>query len=148
MNMPRIALRLVLIAAFLPLVACNDTQPVGLIPGRASATVVTPAGTLDQNVTGLLGLFTGNGALAQWKNVKRKYADGQSDAQQLVVCKTMLVNLVDWVNKHVDDMSTPPGGETKQAAAVRVILYMSEYVYNGPTFTPPPFIPLRTSLSE
>lgn len=141
MNMPRIALKLVLGSAFLSIVACNDTQPVALLPGGASATVVTPSGTLDQNITSLLGLFNGNGALAQWKNVKRKYADGQSDPQQLAVCKTMLVNLVDWVNKHSSDMSTPPGGETKQSAAARVILYMSEYVYNGPTFTPPAYTP-------
>src|SRR5438552_410219 len=38
-------------------------------------------------------------------------------------------------------MSTPPGGETTDAAAARVILYMSMYIYNGPTFTPPVYTP-------
>jgi len=38
-------------------------------------------------------------------------------------------------------MDTPPNGESKAAAAARLILYMSLYVYSGPDTPPPPFIP-------
>jgi alpha-tubulin suppressor-like RCC1 family protein len=38
-------------------------------------------------------------------------------------------------------MNTPPDGETKTAAAARLVLYMSMYVYAGPTTPPPPYTP-------
>src|SRR5436190_2013755 len=135
--MSRSIARLAVAAAFISLAACNDTQqPVALNNRQVNYTVITPSGTLDQNITGLLELFDGNGALAQWKNVKRKYSDGLSDPQQMKVAKQMEIELVKWVKNHASEMSTPPGGETTDAAAARTILYMSMYIYNGPTFVP------------
>src|SRR5438105_4300904 len=143
--MPRIATRvaaLATVASVVFIAACNDIQqPLALNNRQVNYTVITPSGTLDQNITSLLGLFTGNGALSQWKNVKRKYSDGLSDPQQMKVARQMDVELVKWVKNHSADMSTPPGGETRDAAAARVILYMSMYIYTGPTTPPPVYTP-------
>src|SRR5436190_23390389 len=106
--MSRSIARLAVAAAFISLAACNDTQqPLALNNRQVNYTVITPSGTLDQNITSLLGLFTGNGALSQWKNVKRKYSEGLSDPQQMKVARQMDVELVKWVKNHSDEMSTP-----------------------------------------
>lgn len=133
---------LAVVAVVVSIAACNDTQqPLALNNRQVNYTVITPSGTLDQNITSLLGLFDGNGALAQWKNIKRKYSEGLSDPQQMQVAKKMHVELVKWVKNHASEMSTPPAGETKDAAAARLILYMSMYIYSGPTSVPPEYTP-------
>lgn len=142
--MSRTIHKLAAIASIVVLAACNDSQPVGLTPPHGGVATVTPSGTLDQNIYNLFALFPNglsNAGLSQWKNIKAKYSAGQTDPQQLAVAKKMLVELVKWVQNKTNAMNTPPAGETKDAAASRLVLYMSEYVYNGPTFTPPVYTP-------
>jgi hypothetical protein len=122
-------------------VACTDRGTL-TVPGgsRASRDVITPQGTLDDNISTLIALFP-NGlstaASSRWSSVKRKYQAGLTDPSQMSVAQSQLFNLSDWVQKKAPTMDTPPNGESQTNAATRLILYMALYVYGGP-LTPPP----------
>lgn len=124
-------------------VACTDrgtlTVPAG---SHASRNVITPTGTLDQEIGTLIALFPkglANAASARWSDVKQKYQAGQTEASQLRVAQDQLFQLSDWVQKKGPTMDTPPNGESQANAAARLILYMSLYVYGGPDTPPPSF---------
>jgi probable HAF family extracellular repeat protein len=132
------------------LVACSE-NPNALkhVPDAANLTI-TPTISLDQSVLEILSLYPKGletAATTRWGNLKSKYAAGLSDPAQMVVAKQMLLELTDWVTKKTPDMATPPNNETKPAATSRVVLYMSMYVYNGPTTPPPPYDPTGDAIS-
>src|SRR5258708_36958375 len=117
------------------------TVPAGT---SASRNVVTPGGTLDQEIGTLIALFPkghSSAASARWSSVKRKYQAGLTDPSQMQVAKDQLFELSAGVKKKASDMNTPPNSESKANAAARLILYMSLYVYGGPNTPPPPFSP-------
>ena len=125
--------------------ACTDRRDMTVPAGTsASRNVVTPGGTLDQEIGTLIALFPkghSSAASARWSSVKRKYQAGLTDPSQMQVAKDQLFELSAWVQKKASDMNTPPNSESKANAAARLILYMSLYVYGGPNTPPPPFSP-------
>lgn len=135
---------LVLVAA---LAACSDSSPTatrtppGLDHVRA---LITPSGTLDQNIQTIIG-FWPNGPehdlLNQWNDLKKKFAKGQTDPKALADAKKKLADLAKHILKLTPKMDGPPTGESPDAAAARLILYMSLYIYGGPDTQPPPFDP-------
>jgi hypothetical protein len=50
-----------------------------------------------------------------------------------------VVQLATWVKDQAPRMNEPSGGEARSAAAARLTLYMSLYVYDGPATTPPAY---------
>jgi hypothetical protein len=132
--------RLIGLAVLAVVAGCTDSTPTSTLtkaPGSLRKVVVT--GTLDQNIATLIalwpqGLSTASGT--RWQNIKDSYTAGQ-----ISVAKSKLVELTKFIIAKTNDMSTPPNGETKKAAAARLVLYMSLYIYNGPTTTPPDFSP-------
>lgn len=137
--------RLMLPIAALLAVACTDRNSPTEI--RAPSTVrraIAPGRSLDQNITDLLNLFPkglSDAGSARWENVKRKYDAGTTKPSQMAVAKDMVFELADWVQKKSPDMDAPPNGESTTAAAARLTLYMALYVYDGPSATPPAFMP-------
>src|ERR1700730_1015843 len=149
---------------FFAVVACsenpNNLKTLG--DGRPTI-VVTPTETLDQSIHKLLSLFPKDLGVpheqriqqgqneylnpqATCNSIKRKYADATSDPKELdpkklTAVKNQLFRLSDWVTRNAQEMNTPPDGESKTAAAARLVLYMSMYVYGGPSTVPPPFTP-------
>jgi hypothetical protein len=124
--------------------ACSESpSSLKSAPIRAALTI-TPSGTLDQSVLGILALYPKGletAATTRWANIKSKYAAALLDPTQMPVAKQMLADLTDWITKKTPDMGTPPDGETKSAATARAALYMAMYVYNGPNTTPPVYTP-------
>jgi hypothetical protein len=53
--------------------------------------------------------------------------------------KSQVLQLASWVKDQSPKMNQPPGGELRSAAAARLTLYMSMYVYDGPATTPPAY---------
>jgi alpha-tubulin suppressor-like RCC1 family protein len=120
----------------------DNTAPEAHGPS-AGRQIIAPSGTLDQNIDALFGFFPkglANAGRNRWGNVKAKYQAGLDKASQMEVAKKQLLELVQWVREKSPDMS-PPDNESPSAAAARLVLYMSQYVYEGPATTPPPFIP-------
>ena len=122
------------------LAACSDRNDLPTTPRGGSAhRTVTPTGSLDQNITILLSFFPKGlqtAGSARWTDVKRKYAAGQLD-----VAKKMLFELAQWVKDKAPDMDAPPNDETKSAAAARLTLYMSMYVFGSPSTPVPVYTP-------
>jgi hypothetical protein len=149
----RFSVPLVLLCV-LALAACSENpNDVKLAAGRNSA-VISPTETLDQGITGLLALFPKNldernvdaeGAdlnpRATWDQIKKKYATGQTKPAHMVIAKRKLVALSDWVARNSAMMSPPPSNETRTSAGARLVLYMSLYVYGGPTTPAPSYNP-------
>jgi len=126
---------------FLFALACSD-NPAGSKPGvpRGASFSITPTGTLDQEILRILDLLPKGletAATTRWGNVKAKYALGLSDPTQMAVARQMLFELSAWVTMKGPNMDPPPFGESRTSAAVRAVLYMAMYVFNGPG-TPAP----------
>ena len=122
-------------------VACSD-NPAGSKLGvpRGASFSITPTGTLDQEILRILDLLPKGletAATTRWGNVKAKYALGLSDPTQMAVARQMLFELSAWVTMKGPNMDPPPFGESRTSAAVRAVLYMAMYVFNGPG-TPAP----------
>ena len=84
------------VAAALAVAACNDSvsTPTSLRPDQIRSAVITPTGTLDQNIQSLLSLWpTGleTSLLAQWNAIKTKYAAG--DPASIAIAKEKLLTL-------------------------------------------------------
>jgi hypothetical protein len=143
---------------FFAAVACSENPNAIKLFSRRTSAVVTPTATLDQSIDQLIALFPKDlGArdeqriqqgqnedlnpLAEWNSIKRKYAAGIFNPAQLAAAKKELFRLSDWITRNAQEMTTPPAGETKTAAAARLVLYMSLYVYGGPTTPPPSYTP-------
>ncbi|HUQ21246.1 MAG TPA: CARDB domain-containing protein [Gemmatimonadaceae bacterium] len=132
--------RLIGLAVLAVVAGCTDSTPTSTLaknPGSLRKVVVT--GSLDQNINTLIGLWpqglsTASGT--RWQNIKDSY-----NAGQISVAKSKLVELTKFINNKTGDMTQPPAGETKKAAAARLVLYMALYIYNGPNTTPPNYSP-------
>jgi hypothetical protein len=124
------------------LVACSEHPSEPKLFHGPGASVLTPPPTLDAAVLEILGLFPKGletAATTRWGNVKQKYAAGLSDPAQMQVAKQMLYELSAWVAQKTPNMDLPLTGETRNGASSRAVLYMSMYVYGGPTTTPPTY---------
>jgi hypothetical protein len=153
--------RVSILAGFLCLLGvwgCSDNpNEVKLVPDRP-ALVITPSQTLDQSINSLLDLFprelrqhdedrrkSGEAAdlhpKLAWFIIKVTYQVGRTRPAIMTLAKRELFWLSDWITRNAQKMNTPPNGETKTAAAARVVLYMSLYVYSGPTTTIPSYTP-------
>lgn len=124
-------------------VACSD-NPAGSKLGvpRGASFSITPTGTLDQEILRILDLLPKGletAATTRWGNVKAKYALGLSDPTQMAVARQMLFELSAWVTMKGPNMDLPPFGESRTSAAVRAVLYMAMYVFNGPGTSPPAY---------
>src|SRR6476469_7389715 len=132
--------RLIGLAVLAVVAGCTDSTPTSTlthVPGHISKVVVT--GTLDQNIASLIalwpqGLSTASGT--RWQTIKDSYSAGQ-----ISVAKSKLVELTKFIIAKSPNMTAPPAGETRNAAAARLVLYMSLYIYNGPNTTPPDYSP-------
>ena len=124
---------------------CSDNATgVNKSPPSPSSLIISPSGTLDQNIVTILALLPKGletAATTRWSNVKSKYAAGLTDPAQMVVARQMLFDLTAWVMQKAPGMDAPPNGETRPAAAGRAVLYMSMYVYSGPATPPPAYTP-------
>ena len=101
--------------------------------------MITPSGTLDENINNLIalwprGLETATGT--RWSSIKQSYESGQIET-----AKKKLVELSKFVLNKSGDMSPPPDDEPRNAAAARLVLYMALYIYNGPNAPIPPYTP-------
>jgi hypothetical protein len=135
--------------------ACSENpNAVKLLDTRRLSAVITPDKSLDQSITELLALFpksldqrdvdaegTGLNPRATWDQIKKKYVTGQTKPAHMAIVKRKLVAISDWVARNSAMMGAPPLSETKTAAAARLVLYMSLYVYGGPNTAPPPYTP-------
>lgn len=122
------------------LAACTESPPTaanGPTVNKARAIVVT--GTLDENITTIINFWpqgTATAIQAQWNTIKSRVASGDIAGAQ-----KKLEGLINFIQKKTNDMNDPPTHESKPAAASRLILYMSLYVFDGPNTTPPDFFP-------
>lgn len=119
--------------------SCTDST----IPTRTFAAPtgtryqLSASGTLGDEIDALIvalfpkGLETAAGT--RWDGIRSKVASGD-----LVTAKAKLLDLVSWVRSKQAQMDAPPAGESRETAVARLVLYMSLYVYNGPTTLPPP----------
>jgi len=131
------------------LAACNDSMPTGMRPPAAkNVRAVEVTGTLDENIQDLIALWPNGLAtamLSQWNTIKKQYAQGQTDPAALAAAKSKLFELSSYVTKKTSDINEQllEPGDTEAAAASRLILYMSLYVYgeDGPNTEPPAYIP-------
>jgi probable HAF family extracellular repeat protein len=90
----------------------------------------------------------GSAFTSRWTDIKRQLVlepngtlpDGKKGPA--AAARKMLVELVQWVQGKTGNL-TPPAGEIKAHVAARLVLYMSLYVYGGPT-TPPPAVTATT----
>jgi alpha-tubulin suppressor-like RCC1 family protein len=129
-------------AVLIALAGCSDTQPTEVGGRQATRQVIAPNGSLDQNIASLLDMLPRGVATAgrnRWGSVKTKYQAGLTDPAQMKVAKKMLFELAQWVKAKAPEMD-PPGDETSTAAAARLTLYMSQYVYEGPEAEPPAYV--------
>ena len=144
---------------FFGITACTENpNDLKRLPNGRSSLVVTSGLSLDANIAQLLALFptdlsarneqrSQQGAnedlnpVATWNTIKQKYAAAGSDPAKMKAVKALLFRLSNWVTRNAQEMNTPPSSETKTAAAARLVLYMSMYVYAGPTTAPPSYLP-------
>ena len=124
--------RFLVVAAVLSVVSACSDAPAPLDPSNSAARLIAaPNGALDVAIYDLVSLYptgTETAALNRWNNVKKAYAAGS-----VAVAKSDLLLLSQWLIDKSSTMSDPPGAETRQAAAARLILYMATYVFNGPS---------------
>lgn len=134
------------------LAACSDNPTTSArrrqgAPADPLRTNIQPSGTLDQNITYLIGALFPTGledaAGDRWDNVKQKYAAGLTDPSQMKVARTMVVNLTNWVLQKESRMTIPAAlqPEPVSSAASRLAQYMALYVYLGPGTPVPPYFP-------
>lgn len=132
-------------ALLLLALACSDNPAGnGLRMPRSGSFAITPSGTLDENIVGILALLPKGletAATTRWSNIKSKYAAGLTDPSQMAVAKQMLFELSAWVKMKAPDMDAPPNGESKTAASARAVLYMAMYIHLGPGSPPPSYNP-------
>jgi len=131
--MRRSLLGLVLVAV---LSACNDSPPVtGMTSPNISMAKSPPVNSLDEAIYDLIALWgpkgLGNAILSQWITVKSLYAQGD-----IAGANAKLADLAQFILKKSDDMSDPPGDESKNAAAARLLSYMVLFL-GGETEAPP-----------
>lgn len=122
---------------------CSGDSPAGIDPVATNLPIVTPAGTLDDNVSAGFGLYSGSTATEaaeRWNTIKNQYDAGLTDAAQMRAAKRSLFEFASWLTERSVDLRTNDG-ESKSAAIARVILYASLYVYSGPGTTPPHYSP-------
>jgi hypothetical protein len=133
--------RLLCLMGLAALAACNDstptsaTRPTGV--DRVRSIVVT--GSLDENISIIINFWPGgtaNAIQSQWDGIKSRLAAGDVAGAQ-----KKLEGLTNYILKKTDGMNAPPTHESKPAAASRLILYMSLYVFDGPNTSPPDFFP-------
>ena len=115
--------------------ACGDQSVTSPTSGKSTLAATV---SLDEQINALIdasfptGLRTA--AHARWNNVKRQLVRTTKGPSQ--ASKQQHLNLVDWIQKQQGQLR-PPGGETAEHAAARVVLLMSLYVYNGEDYQPP-----------
>src|SRR5205085_4125981 len=115
--------------------ACSDQ---GLTSPKSGKSTLAATVSLDAEINALIdasfptGLRTA--AHTRWDNVKKQLTRTTKGPSQ--ASKQQYLNLVDWIRQQQDKLR-PPGGETSEHAAARLILDMSLYVYNGPDYQPP-----------
>ena len=142
------------LVALFTVAACSENPNELELSKAVRATVVTPAATVDQSITTLLALFPKNldnrdaeseGAdlnpRATWDQIKKKYVTAQSKPAQMAIVKRKLLRLSDWIPLNAELMAALPSGEPKATVATRLVLYMSMYVYAGPSTATPTFSP-------
>ncbi len=121
---------------------CSDS-PAGIDPATTNLPIITPAGTLDDNVSAGFALYSGAAATeaaTRWNTIKSQYNAGLTDAAQMSAAKQSLFEFAKWLTEKSSDVRTADG-ESRTAAIARVILYASLYVYAGPGATPPHYSP-------
>jgi hypothetical protein len=143
--MRRLFLGLVIVAA---LAACNDSTPTGTRASgrelRVRATEVTPTGTLDEEIRLILGFWPPkprNDLIAKWDAIVKKYNEQGTNPKALQDAIKKLYEFSKQIVKVTDKMGEPTTGESKEAAAARLIEYMNLYVFGGPDTDPPPYDP-------
>jgi hypothetical protein len=141
-------LGLVAVATVATLVACTDSIPTGTgAPGanlRVRTTEVVPTGTLDQEIIAIIGFWPKGqetDLLKKWEQIKKKYEEGQTDPKKLQEAIKKLFETSKHILKETKHMDDPPTGESPEAAAARLILYMNLYIFGGPDTDPPPYDP-------
>jgi hypothetical protein len=139
--------RLIGLVALAALAACSDSSPTRTtapaLNHRVRSTIVS--GSLDDNINDLIDLW-GQGQSTdfhnQWNHIKEYYQQGQTDPNKLRQAQKAVQALAQLVVKQSGKMQDdPPGGESPQAAASRLALYMLLYVFGGPNTSPPPYFP-------
>ena len=120
--------------------SCSDTSR----PTRFSAPLgaryqLTAAGTLDSEIIALIqALFPPEletNVLSQWSVIKARLAGGE-----IATAKAKLVETTTFIQANQSRMDPPPNNESIATATARLVLYMSLYVYDGPTTPVPPQI--------
>jgi len=130
-----------LLVAITILAGCHDSRPDVTSPNNPpGARDVQPAqtGDLDTRILALADSIFPKGLSTafdtRWADLKRQLSRGAkgpaADTRQ------MYVNLVSWVQTQAGSLN-PPTGETASHVSVRLALYVSVYVFQGPTAQPP-----------
>jgi hypothetical protein len=122
--------------------ACSDRPEPTAVGDRA---LHSASPDLDGQITSLLSTAFPQGlssaSLARWSSVKRLVAANQHQTvkgtqQPAQAGRKQLAELVKWIQRNEPSVM-PPAGETQDHVVARIVLYMSLYVYSGPTTTVP-----------
>jgi hypothetical protein len=141
---------------FFALAACSDNPNSIKAYSGKQANIITTTLTLDQSINAILDLFPrevrehdedrrAHGDLSDlnpklsWSFIKLTYQAGLTRPALMTLAKRELFWLSDWITRNAQLMNTPPNGETKAAAAARLVLYMNLYVYSGPLTAVPSY---------
>lgn len=132
------------------IVACSDnptTSARRAAPVAPQRTNIQLQISLDSAVRSLIVTLFPQGledaAGDRWDGVKSKVAAGQTDPSQAKVARSMVINLINWVQQKTSRITVPPSmaPETPASAATRLAEYMALYVYQGPDTPVPPYFP-------
>jgi hypothetical protein len=131
---------LLIVSALLLAAACTEsvTPPSAWTVPTSQRYQLTPAGTLDAEITALINALFGPAprakATARWTTIKSNVAIGHS-----TLARGQLAELVGLIKRfHQAEILPPPNHESVSTALARLILYMSLYVYDGPDTPVPP----------
>jgi hypothetical protein len=104
--------------------------------------IVSPSGSLDQNIYDLFGQFPKGqktAGLNRWSAVKGLYQQGLTSPAKMAQARKQLALLVRWVGDMTGKISVA-AGDTRGAATARLGLYMSLYIFQGPATSPPAYV--------
>jgi hypothetical protein len=130
---------LTLVASLLVLTSCTDssTRPPSFFGPPSARYQLTTAGTLDSEIIALIqALFAPEleaNVLSRWDLIKARLASGE-----VAGARGRLLDATTFIQSKQSVMNPPPNNESIATATARLVLYMSLYVYSGPTTPVPP----------
>ena len=138
------------LATLVALTACDNGASRIIAPSPATSTTIAPATVdLGAEIRSMIatGFPTGFSSAinAKWDQVLRAIAKNDREtllgrSVPVANSRAALTRTVGFIQMKAGS-ATPPPGETADHFVARLVLYMSLYVYEGPSAQPPPLTP-------